>query len=81
VNDSEKQPTHNKPKPTFFAFIHLGVCFCCVIYYLLKFSGIRLLTRDGEFIFDTILVLVVAVNLIITLNKKKPCKIANKEEA
>jgi EamA domain-containing membrane protein RarD len=81
MNDMNRQPTPNRPQLTSFTFIHLGVCLSAVIYYILKLSGTRLLTRGGEFTLDTILIVVVAINFIITLNKKNQGKNDNREGA
>ncbi len=61
------QPTKSaKPIPV-FDLIHVVVCLVVVGYYLLKFSGTSLLTREGEFALDTLLIGVIAIKFFKTL--------------
>jgi hypothetical protein len=71
MNDENQHPTQTRPQPNPLSIIAVGVCLAAIIYYLLKFSGTRLLTRDGEFILDTILVVALFVNAVIVSKKKK----------
>ena len=65
------QPTKSaKPIPV-FDLIHVVVCLVVVGYYLLKFSGTSILTREGEFVLDTLLIGVVATKFFKTLNRNK----------
>lgn len=69
MNNKNPQITPHRPKLTPFFFIYMGVCLAAVSYYLLKFSGTRLLGREGEFIFDTILVVVMGIKAIIVISE------------
>ncbi len=64
----EKETT--KPVPLFDLF-HVIVCLVVVGYYLLKFGGASGLSREGEFVLNTILLGVIAIKFFRTLNKNK----------
>jgi hypothetical protein len=81
MNEENQHPTQTRPQPNPLSIIAIGVCIAAIIYYLLKFSGTRLLSHDGEFILDTVLMVALFVNAVIISNKKKQCKKDSKEGA